>query len=508
MARLEDGLEAIELQRVLTVTNLLQKDGPLSDREERDLQTALKGLDCYGGAIDGKFYGGSCAAVINFLSQYNALAEKHGNRLPQDSTEIIANISPHMTGTLIKYGQGDAFVQLRDNNGVQPVVSEIRGILDQYPNLSAAPPATIGRLQALLTLEGIDPGPIDKIYGEKTQAGADIFNEKYPAYTAFAEEPAAQIAHVPLPPQRPDDELETIEIAAVPEPVPLRTTFNVRHGVFTPTREFADPDGNNGYGINNVDIAQAQARAVGMAPPVVTPAAYDSRPLVIIDLGHGADIDENGTIDLGAVSKNGLSEIDVVDPLAKALADDLYAKGYRVAFTRNPGEELAFAGTHTGTLDYRASYASSIARQLGVQEKNVMTISLHANAAKNQHAYGGRVYVRDTDRNPHSLALANHIEGNFQLAGSKDTQDPSDLNSRVLSGMESQLRGGAHILLETGFLTNEGDEAELRRMAANPERYAAQITEGVDNYFRARHGDRDTRMASAPDSRIPGIDYS
>ncbi len=109
-------------------------------------------------------------------------------------------------------------------------------------------------------------------------------------------------------------------------------------------------------------------REVGL-PPVEGPQDA-SRPLVVIDPGHGGQ-------DPGAV-RDGLREKDVTLALALAIRDRLLAQGgVRVALTRGDDRYLMLAER------------SSIARRLGAD----LFVSVHADSAENPDARGGSVYI-------------------------------------------------------------------------------------------------------------------
>lgn len=96
-----------------------------------------------------------------------------------------------------------------------------------------------------------------------------------------------------------------------------------------------------------------------------------SRPLVVIDAGHGG-------FDPGAIGVDGTREKDVTLALAKSVRDDLLAAGrVRVALTREDDRFLV--------LDER----SAIARAL----KAGLFISIHADSAPASGATGATIYT-------------------------------------------------------------------------------------------------------------------
>ena len=121
------------------------------------------------------------------------------------------------------------------------------------------------------------------------------------------------------------------------------------------------------------------SRGIGL-PPVEGPADA-SRPLVVIDAGHGGH-------DPGASGEGTLREKNVTLALAKALREALLADGrVRVAMTRDSDRFLV--------LEERAG----IARQL----KADLFVSIHAGAAEKPDANGATVYTL-SDRGSDAVA--------------------------------------------------------------------------------------------------------
>lgn len=117
--------------------------------------------------------------------------------------------------------------------------------------------------------------------------------------------------------------------------------------------------------------------------PIVQGPPDASRPLVVVDAGHGGH-------DPGASGQGGEREKDTTLMLAQAVRDALLADGrVRVALTRSDDRFLV--------LDERAD----IARRLGAD----LFISLHADAAQSDDARGATVYTL-SDKASDSVAEA------------------------------------------------------------------------------------------------------
>ncbi len=123
-----------------------------------------------------------------------------------------------------------------------------------------------------------------------------------------------------------------------------------------------------GYGyVLRIDLMPAQAE---VDLPKVEGPIDASRPLVVIDPGHGGH-------DPGA-GKPGLPEKQVTLALARAIRDEILAGGgIRVAITR-PDDRFLALGER-----------SAIARRLGAD----LFLSVHADSAENDEARGSSVYI-------------------------------------------------------------------------------------------------------------------
>ncbi len=230
-------------------------------------------------------------------------------------------------------------------------------------------------------------------------------------------------------------------------------------------------------------------------PPVYGPRDR-SRPLVVIDPGHGGH-------DPGATSPtDGREEKDLTLAVSRAIRDALIAGGrIRVAMTRNDDLYL----THRERLE--------IARRLGAS----MFISVHADSAGRPEASGATIYTLSevaSDREAALLAQRENrsdIINGVNLDGStaavtsilidlaqRETMETSTAFARLLKREAADLvpfRDDYHrmaslrvlkapdvpsILFEAGYITNEHDlafieSAEGRRNIAQGVRRALEI---------------------------------
>jgi len=146
----------------------------------------------------------------------------------------------------------------------------------------------------------------------------------------------------------------------------LLATIGVFAAMIAADRHFATTGPDRSYVVR---IALPEAGGAGGLPKVEGPLD-SSRPLVVIDAGHGGH-------DPGAGSSHA-REKDLTLALARALRDELIAGGgVRVALTRDDDRYLL--------LEER----SGIARKLGAD----LFISIHADSADGAGARGATVYT-------------------------------------------------------------------------------------------------------------------
>ena len=237
---------------------------------------------------------------------------------------------------------------------------------------------------------------------------------------------------------------------------------------------------------------------VAPATPIPRPAMQPGmRPLVIsIDAGHGGQ-------DPGAIGPNGNREKNVTLAIARELARQINATpGMKAHLTRDADVFIP--------LNRRAVLARNA--------KADIFVSIHADAAENRSATGSSVYVMSTRGASSQRARwladkenAADLIGGVKLADIGDTlksvlldltqsgqmKASSDAANHVLGSLGSvgKTRRVEHanfavlrtsdvpaMLVETGFISNHGEEALL----ANPDhqrKLAAAVLDGINDYF-------------------------
>ena len=234
-----------------------------------------------------------------------------------------------------------------------------------------------------------------------------------------------------------------------------------------------------------------------MGKPATTSSAPLTKPLIVIDAGHGGK-------DPGAIGRSGIKEKIITLQYAKALRGAIERTGrYRVALTR-ADDRFILLGDRV-----------NIARRA----KADLFISLHADSNPNQQAQGFSVYtVSEQASDAEAAALAERENKADLLAGfDVDVQDEqvasilldlaqretknksSALADRIVESLPTKIPKlpNTHryagfrvlkapdipsVLIELGFLTNRFDEERLQTREYQ-ELMVAGVVAGVDRYF-------------------------
>ncbi|HWP93406.1 MAG TPA: N-acetylmuramoyl-L-alanine amidase [Thermodesulfobacteriota bacterium] len=211
---------------------------------------------------------------------------------------------------------------------------------------------------------------------------------------------------------------------------------------------------------------------------------------IVIDPGHGGH-------DSGAVGPSGLKEKDVNLDIAKELKRKIEQDGKNFGVTR---VVLTRSDDRFIPLEER----TGIARR----EKADLFVSIHCNAAKNNHAYGIETYILSFTKDPEALAVAAR-ENSTTRKSLSDLEDivkkyllssKIDESNRLATHVQSSVinrvsqrydlvnnKGvkkapfivliGADIpsiLVETSFITNPREEKRLK-----DDRYISDIVDGI-----------------------------
>ena len=250
-----------------------------------------------------------------------------------------------------------------------------------------------------------------------------------------------------------------------------------------------------------VTISLGEGRKAAALPlPPVAGATDPERPLVVVDPGHGGG-------DPGAISpKGGRTEKELTLAIARAVHDVLARSArVRVALTRSDDSEI----------DLTTRYG--IARRLGAD----LFISIHADAAPRNHAArGATIYTLSEVASDREAALLAARENRPALGGAGEAEGSGveriliDLAQREAMETSADFARLLHreaspllpfqqdyhrfaglivlkapdvpsILFESGYLTNEQDEAFLAS-ADGQRRIAEGMRRAIETHFARR----------------------
>jgi N-acetylmuramoyl-L-alanine amidase len=242
----------------------------------------------------------------------------------------------------------------------------------------------------------------------------------------------------------------------------------------------------------------AEPSLVRSGPAVPVEAGTESRPLIVLDPGHGG-------IDNGASAPSGIHEKDITLGFALQLRDYLMKTGrFDVALTRDDDTYL--------TLNDRVNLAR--------QNKADLFISLHADTFQQADARGASIYTRDERATDILDAVLAEGENRADIvAGYVQPDVKPAVVSVLVDLMRRQVRQQAYLaaqsivkamepsvalrkfpvrqadffvlqapdipsmLIELGFMSNAEDIANLENQDWR-DRVVSAIAEGVDVFFK------------------------
>ena len=207
---------------------------------------------------------------------------------------------------------------------------------------------------------------------------------------------------------------------------------SVRVGQFDPdtVRVVLDLKGKEAYQVFTlgdpprliVDLGVEEARKEAVTRALPRPAGPDEdsesadRPIrhIIVDAGHGGH-------DTGAIGPRGVREKDVVLAMAKRLAANLRAQGFKVTLTRTDDRYLK--------LEERTAIAN-LAR-------GDLFVSLHTNATPRRDRSGVETYFLNVTDDRYARRLAARENGALEME-----ETPNDVQ-RILTDLDSKSSAGA-----------------------------------------------------------------
>jgi N-acetylmuramoyl-L-alanine amidase len=272
-----------------------------------------------------------------------------------------------------------------------------------------------------------------------------------------------------------------------------------------PPFDYLGGGSRDGYSVAiAIPTATGEARADESAPLPTIIGDDPSRPLVVLDPGHGGR-------DPGATGPDGLREKDLTLATARAIRDALIASGrVRVALTRDDDRFVPLEGR------YRT------ARRLGA----ALFVSIHCDSSDSPQASGATIYTLSEVASDKEAARLAARENNSGASGASDATRPEadvasiliDLTQRQtmtvsarfaqLLGREARglmpVRPEAHrmaslmvlkapdmpsVLFETGYLSNP-DDARFIASADGRAKIAESVRKAVEIHFATRTAQR------------------
>jgi len=246
--------------------------------------------------------------------------------------------------------------------------------------------------------------------------------------------------------------------------------------------------------VSSLPLPRAQQAAVPLAPPK---PQGDTRPVIVIDAGHGG-------VDPGAIGQTGIYEKDLVLSYAKELKRQIEAGGrYRVQMTRDSDVFIR--------LRDRVRYAQ--------ESDAALFVSLHANTHRKHELRGAAIYTLSENASDAEAAALAAKENKADAIAGIDLSDQPEVVSKILIDLAQRetmnqsksfanmlvnhLRGvgpvlrNTHrsagfavlksptvpsVLVEVGYLSNKAEEKLLRSEAHRRDINRA-IVEAIDSYF-------------------------
>ncbi len=190
---------------------------------------------------------------------------------------------------------------------------------------------------------------------------------------------------------------------------------------------------------------------------------------VIIDAGHGGE-------DPGKVSGySGLKEKDI-NLLIAVKTKELLASDFNVIMTREE-DKLAY---EEGTTEIFQKRKQDLTRRKQIMdESGGIVVSIHANSFPESKYYGAQTFYPPDSAESRKLAelLQASIRKNIDPNNKREPQLKSD-PIVILKDLKAPT-----VVIECGFLSNQGEEARLATDEYQS-KIAAAIAEGIRNYYK------------------------
>lgn len=195
----------------------------------------------------------------------------------------------------------------------------------------------------------------------------------------------------------------------------------------------------------------------------------DSRPVIIIDAGHGGE-------DGGASSSSGIVEKDINLSISLKVRDLLNSLAFKTVMVRDEDKLIYDSSCKT----IREKKVSDIHNRMSIMEANPNSIflSIHQNHFEQSKYYGAQVfYSKNTEE---SKMIAEKIQSSvvkkLQNENKREVK-PSGTEIYLLYNAKSPA-----VMVECGFLSNSG-EAQLLNDENYQTKMSLAIVDGILNYL-------------------------
>lgn len=206
------------------------------------------------------------------------------------------------------------------------------------------------------------------------------------------------------------------------------------------------------------------AATVGTRPVSPTTLSADSRPLVLLDAGHGGE-------DGGALAPDGTLEKDLNLSITLTLRDLLTFCGYRVELTRETDCSLGTGDT------VRARKVSDLNTRLALYETADLVVSVHQNKFGDTACHGAQFFY--SKNAPESKVFAETVRGQFvSLLQAENTRELKPGGDNVFLLYKTRTPA---VLAECGFLSNP-EELRLLKDETYRRKVAFALFSGVVCY--------------------------
>lgn len=202
------------------------------------------------------------------------------------------------------------------------------------------------------------------------------------------------------------------------------------------------------------------AETVGSMQP------FDSRPVIVIDPGHGAP-------DGGATGVSGAKEDRINLEISRRLETLLALMGYDTIMTRTNGDCIATEGS-----TIRQKKQSDLKNRVALinRQPSAVVVSIHQNHFPDGHYYGPQVFWSDGGE-----ALATSLQTALSDALSSESRRSAKRSTGVYL-MEHIEHPG--VLVECGFLSNPQEEHKLAS-AEHQKKIAEVLAVVLANYLQS-----------------------